>query len=438
MQRRLFIKREKCENMEKLIILLYHRVCELKDDFNLLSVTPGNFMKQMRYLKEHYHIVRMDEDWDQIREPSVMITFDDGFQDAYTEALPILEALQIPATFFITTGNISTSKELWQDSLIRFILVDQTYRPEFTLQHDIYGHTWKTETIEERYRLYRVMHYLFQRANAEERQDWLRQLAAWNNPDRAEDLLIQGRTDRRSMSEGQLKLLSQNKLVTIGAHTVNHVALSRQPEEVQRKEIADSRSWLERLTGKEAAYFSYPFGSPNDYSEKTVEIVRELGFKKACAVFPGIVTKDTDPYRIPRYIVRNWEMDVFSKKIQEGFGGEIGECRLTEGKIEYFGSLEDDWELQLSQKPIVIWGTGKKGKSILERLKKYRIYADIAAWGDNNAEKVGTEIEGIRVIGLKELVAEYKDAYIIIGSTYERELIAQMNGAGMRHIRLYI
>ena len=87
--------------MCKVLTLLYHRVNNLKHDKHLLAVTPDNFYKQLMFLKEHYPIVRFEEDWNNLREDAVCITFDDGYMDNFTNALPILQELEIPATVFV-------------------------------------------------------------------------------------------------------------------------------------------------------------------------------------------------------------------------------------------------------------------------------------------------------------------------------------------------
>jgi len=47
------------------------------------------------------------------KKPAVAITFDDGYADNALEAVPIMDEVGIPATFFISTGNIDTKSEYW-------------------------------------------------------------------------------------------------------------------------------------------------------------------------------------------------------------------------------------------------------------------------------------------------------------------------------------
>lgn len=95
-----------------IMILLYHRCAVLETDPQLLAVTPENFANQVKWLKERYPVLRFDEPWELVREPSIVLTFDDGYWDNYAYAVPILERLHVPATIFVSTERIGTDKKL--------------------------------------------------------------------------------------------------------------------------------------------------------------------------------------------------------------------------------------------------------------------------------------------------------------------------------------
>ncbi|MDD2852590.1 MAG: polysaccharide deacetylase family protein [Desulfuromonadaceae bacterium] len=293
-----------------MIVLVYHRVTELKSDPEMLAVTPDNFRKQMRYLKESVPLVRFEEDWTKAPKPAIAITFDDGYADNVLEALPILEEVGVPATFFISTGTIGTSNEFWWHELERIILEPENLPVSFTLYDNHFGKTWSITSDRERQELYNGIVRLMNEVDAVRRADWLIQLHSWAGIESASATL------HRSMTIEELRLLAENSLVTIGAHTVTHTRLASLSTEVQREEIAASKQKLETWLGREVMVFSYPFGRRCEYTKESVALCREAGFVKAAANFPGQVHRWTDPYQIPRHLVRNWPVEVFAEKLR--------------------------------------------------------------------------------------------------------------------------
>ncbi len=292
------------------VILIYHRVTTLSSDTQQLAVSPENFRAQMQFLKSHYSVVRFEDDWSGIREPVVVVTFDDGYSDNVLEALPILEEVGVPATFFVSTDAIGTCKEFWWDELERVILFGKDYPPYFILNDNTFGRIWPTLTVPERKSMYDTIHTLIKKINASQRAEWFRQLRDWAKLDR------QGRAEYRSMTVDELKTLAGSSWVTIGAHTVTHTPLSTLPVMEQRDEIRESRRQLGLFLGMEIKVFSYPFGTIKDYDKHSVRICREVGFVKAASNFPGQAHRWTDPFQLPRQLVRNWDVDTFASKME--------------------------------------------------------------------------------------------------------------------------
>jgi hypothetical protein len=128
-----------------------------------------------------------------------------------------------------------------------------------------------------------------------------------------------GREDYRSLTPQQVSELDSYDVVEVGAHTVHHPVLSRLTPAAQRAEILDSRRRLE-ASGAAVGGFAYPFGTGGDFNRITEGIVRQAGFRYACANEEGFVTARTNPYRLPRYLVRNWDGETFARKLEEWTG----------------------------------------------------------------------------------------------------------------------
>lgn len=295
---------------QPVIILLYHRVTTLASDPEMLAVTPDNFRAQMRHLKETVPLVRLEDEWSNVSRPAVAITFDDGYADNVLEALPILEEVGVPATFFVSTGTISTTKEFWWHELEQIILEERSLPPGFTLEDARFGRSWPTVTLREREKFYCGIVELMTNADAAHRDNWLAQLRRWAQTD---EIIA---STHRAMTTEELRLLARSRWVTIGAHTVTHTQLSSVPPDAQREEIVASKKQLEAWLGREVTMFSYPFGKRRHYTAETVTLCREAGFTKAAANFPGQAHRWTDPYQIPRHLVRNWPIEVFAEKLR--------------------------------------------------------------------------------------------------------------------------
>lgn len=291
------------------VVLLYHRVTTLESDPQLLAVTPANFRDQIKYLKDNYLVLRFEADWSRIKEPSIVVTFDDGYADNALEVLPIIEEIGIPATFFISTGTVGTQKEFWWDELERIILGQRSYPSRFELRDSQFRQVWPTTTKTERQTLYGAIHQLIKTVDTPRRENWLQQLRDWAQSEE------HGRETHRAMTVAELRDLSKNKWVTIGAHAITHIPLSSLPVIKQREEIIGSKKQIEAWLEQKVTVFSYPFGCKGDYTQESVELCKEAGLIKAAANFPGQAHRWTDPYQIPRQLIRNWSLDEFVKKI---------------------------------------------------------------------------------------------------------------------------
>src|SRR4030095_8087725 len=95
----------------KAVILLYHRVAELDSDPWGLAVSPANFAEQLDVLRDRNCVVAVGEIAAALREKpgrisgKVAITFDDGYADNLFAAKPLIEARQLPATIYMTSGS---------------------------------------------------------------------------------------------------------------------------------------------------------------------------------------------------------------------------------------------------------------------------------------------------------------------------------------------
>jgi peptidoglycan/xylan/chitin deacetylase (PgdA/CDA1 family) len=100
-------------------ILVYHTISSpaqaLPGD---IDISPERFEQQLRWLTRWRTVVRLTQT---LRSTpgsrQVAITFDDGFRDNLTVALPLLEKFNLPMTLFVTAGFVGTSVYLSHEEL---------------------------------------------------------------------------------------------------------------------------------------------------------------------------------------------------------------------------------------------------------------------------------------------------------------------------------
>lgn len=270
-------------NEKYIQVLLFHRVIEKKDDPWGLEVRPEMFDQYIRYIAENYNVKKFEEDWSDVKEKTLVITFDDGYWDNLEYALPILEKYKVPATVFVSTGNLDTPNEFWWDRLARLVPSDKL--------------------VEKRNELRKL--------SPRERDKALEEMEQEGNAFR--ERLVTDRT----LTNDELKRLSDSEFITIGGHTVNHNALLYQTEEQQRYELMHSKKIIEDIIGKKITTFSYPFGQRDTYSDTTIRLLNECGFTRAASTVQKLTGRDFNPYEIPRIGQPEVDLKTFARKLEE-------------------------------------------------------------------------------------------------------------------------
>lgn len=103
----------------KLVILRYHSINDHRR--HEVNVKIKLFKQQMEFLRRYYNPLSLRQAVDclknkkNIPKKAVVVTFDDGYRDNYTNAYPLLKQLGVPATIFLAVGYIGTDKVLPHD-----------------------------------------------------------------------------------------------------------------------------------------------------------------------------------------------------------------------------------------------------------------------------------------------------------------------------------
>ena len=280
----------------RLSVLIFHRVTAEADPLFPDDVDARRFDKICAWLKRWFHVLPLDEAVQRLRSKTLparaaAITFDDGYRDNREVALPILQRHDLCATFFIATGFLDGGC-MWNDIVIES--VRRTSESVIDLRPlgipglallDVGDMQQKRAAIDV---VLRSLKYLplDQRLNAA-----LRMTA-----------LLGIRVPMHNMMTSEQVRALRAAGMQIGAHTVLHPILAGLSDDAARAEMLQSKQRLEHILGERVTLFAYPNGRPEqDFTERSVEIAREIGFSAAVSTAKGVAHAGTDPLRIPRF-----------------------------------------------------------------------------------------------------------------------------------------
>jgi peptidoglycan/xylan/chitin deacetylase (PgdA/CDA1 family) len=287
-------------------VLLYHRISNLSYDPQQLCVHQDIFYDQLRLLKQKGDFLRVDHFHDcltgvsRFPHQSFLVTFDDGYEDNLTQALPVLEALGIQAVFYVSTALIGSTKMFWWDELDLILkkAVEKHGKPLLSpVEYD------------------RLINGLKTAKSITDREEIMTSIRSAHGT-------VEHDPSYRILTIEQLKSLSHSKCAVVGAHSVNHLSLGHLNVEEQIFEIRNSIETLSAMAGYPVKHFAFPYGTASDFNQMTMEICREAGMSSAAANIPGPAKTESDGNRsgrfaFPRQLIRNVVAKELLKNLHE-------------------------------------------------------------------------------------------------------------------------
>lgn len=280
----------------RLSILILHRVLPSVDPLFPSEVDAARFDSMCQWLREYFNVLPLDEAASRLSggtlpERALAITFDDGYADNHDVALPILQKHGLTATFFIATGFLDGGR-MWNDTVIESVRRSPLTALALDGTDAASVGPLPLDSVESRAaaigKLLGAIKYL----PGEKRLACVAAIAERSKSPMPDDLM---------MRSDQVRALHRAGM-QIGAHTVSHPILAKLTPDAARDEIARSKRSLESLLGDSVELFAYPNGKPGtDYTDASVEVVRELGFSSAVSTAVGAAGKGADPFQLPRF-----------------------------------------------------------------------------------------------------------------------------------------
>ena len=279
----------------KLVVLLYHRILPSArfDPFDAI-VSVKVFEAQLEHLMRRYPIVSLTDAIQQKatpREIRVAITFDDGYEDNYEVAFPILQDKGISATFFVPTDFIGSGNPMWDwEVMVRLcsarrvdeIRVGETLLSRLTGESNV---SFAFRVIQqlraaELPSMYQVLNELRKSDNGRDDPENLGKCMQWEH--------------LRELIKGGME---------VGAHAASHRTLALLPRAEAISEIAKSKQTIERQTNCPCKHFAFPFGGKGDYNETLVNAVRSAGFMTCLLGVHGYNRSSQDGFCLKRIVV---------------------------------------------------------------------------------------------------------------------------------------
>lgn len=272
-----------------------------------LVVAPDDFERHVSYLAERHRIVSMDELVDAVRQRrriegrAVAITFDDGYEDNYRFALPILRRRGATATFYITTGAVDDDEVLWTVRLRH--AVRRCQRGSLSLSF-LGAHRVDVSSDAAREAAIRSLTAIVKRSSGSEADAVVDEIL-----DRCGVEFEPG--DRRIMMSWDEITEMHRAGMTIGAHSVGHYNLPSLETRHLTEEVRESKARLESELRARVDHFAYPNGrTDRHFDGRVAGVVEAEGFRSAVTSIAGPVSPRYSPYCLPRLGVRARGADI--------------------------------------------------------------------------------------------------------------------------------
>ncbi len=301
----------------RVVILTYHRVVSehmVRDE----HIQPGMYVRgqlfetHIAYLRKRFTVISIDELLDlwmtnrlKSDQSYCVITFDDGWRDNYQFAFPVLIKYRIPATIFLATDFIGTSRWFWPDQMMLLLekggqhTTSQADRKAVsTILAETIGVTLSAadgtfRRVESRDPIgLDVIIELCKGVEAEKVHQTIDRLSRALHMDLPTHRVLLNWDEVREMA---------GKGITFGSHSVSHRIMTQIPLSDVKMELIDSRKTMLEQGVKPLPVFCYPNGN---FDREIQELVRESGYLAAVGCEVGIeLDRPNDLFALKRISV---------------------------------------------------------------------------------------------------------------------------------------
>ena len=271
-----------------LTIFTYHRVSASRSqrfDDGVVDATPDGFDRQLATMKRYFSIVGVDEILGYVQGAELppnplAVTFDDGYLDNFTTALPLLQKHGVRACFFIATSYLEERRLFWWDRIA--YLIKNATRPTIEIEYPARLRFDLADRGHAMGAALRIVKDVFD-------LDLMRYLDELTRGSGVPfDRAIERRfADEMLMTWDQVRALRAAGM-DVQSHTRTHRVLQTLRPETLDDELRGSKAELERVLGEPVRAVSYPVGKTISLRPFVRQAVRDAGYEIGFSNSTGI------------------------------------------------------------------------------------------------------------------------------------------------------
>ena len=247
----------------RITALCLHRV-SADFDYFFDPIKPEKFEQLIKYVVKHYEVISIDAvNAKPGKKPRLILSFDDGYHDFYTNVLPVLKHYSLPSNHNVVTDIVNGKQEvIWTEKLNFLFSYFKEHKPDDLLEIGEQKYSLKEHETTLNSFYITVLRKLFEL----EHQAREALLNAWLN---RFGLKI---TPKRMMTWDEIAECTRHG-VDIGSHTKRHTVLTSIKGKAEMdEELIESKAEIEKNIGKSILSLAPPNGLCNDYVMKQAAI----------------------------------------------------------------------------------------------------------------------------------------------------------------------
>lgn len=275
-------------------ILMYHGIPIREHfkgvtNFNGYNIPEREFEEHLIYLKKRCHVISFSDmlaerNWSKTKT-NIVLTFDDGYENNYSNAFRLLTRYELPATFALATAFVCQREPLWNDIVEYAVTSSLKSRIRFQWDDDYYE--WALTSLARRVQLYQWLMQKCLQVDQTRRGALLDTVVQELGIPDMPGVLLQYE-DYRPLTRKQIKEMVASGLAEFASHSLHHYALPRLETKLRSHEFLESKSQVEALTGMPCTNFTVPGGA---YDQEILDEAFQAGYECVLTSDLGLATR---------------------------------------------------------------------------------------------------------------------------------------------------